>query len=170
MASTWQDGCLRIELMDGSQPMEERRARFFIGGDGEAASGNEIESEGLLGMQLAHFLHACTVLSSAHDEAWYVPNRGRPLYLRRRGRAVEIGSQPAFFGQEAGWLEDGALHVVDFGMFVESLSAAVEWLINNLSEESRGTESVELLILQWEQTWEHFAQLVTFRRFALSPA
>ncbi len=170
MTKKWQSGCLRIELQDapGTRPMGESRARFFIHAEADSGRQGEVLSEGELGIQLAHLLHACVVLSSGEGEEWFVPTPGHPLHLRRHGRQIEIARYPSFVSQPSNWLSEDGLYLVDFGMLLESLSAAVEWVLDEVSNDFAQDDTVQVLIVQWERAWQRFSRLVTFRRVSLA--
>lgn len=170
MALKWQSGCVRIEIQEGQAllPLEDRSARIFIDGIAEGGRSSAVKAEGELVNQLAHLLHACVVLSGGEDEEWFIPNPGHPLHLRRHGRQVEIASYPTFISHSPSWLTDDGLYLVDFGLFVESLSDAVEWIMQEVSPEHAEDDTITVLIAQWERAWQRFSRLVTFRRVSLA--
>lgn len=165
----WQCGCLRIEIPEaqGSHPLEDWNARFYIDAWSEGGKESQVRSEGELGIQLVHLLHACVVLSGGEEEEWFVPNVGHPLHLRRHGRQVEIASYPTFISHSPSWFVDDGLYLVDFGMLVESLSAAVEWVMHDLTPDYAEDDMVHVLIHHWERAWQRFSRLATFRRVSL---
>lgn len=170
MSKQWERGCLRIELAEPTEdchPLEDRRAKVFIHVLDEEQEEREVLSEGELGIQLAHLLHACMVLSSGEDEEWFVPNPGHPLHMRRHGHQVEIARYPAYASHSTAWLTDDGLYLVNFGMLLESLSAAVEWIVSELDAEFAQDDMVQVLIHQWERAWQRFSRLATFRRVEL---
>jgi hypothetical protein len=169
MVKKWQGGCLRIEIQEaqGKHPLEDWQARLYIGARGENGELSEVQSDGELGVQLAHLLHACVVLSSGDGEEWFIPNPGHPLHLRRLGRNIEIARYPAYITHVRTWMNGDGFYLVDFGVLVESLSAAVEWVLNDLPDDYAEDDTVQILILQWERAWQRFSRLVTFRRVSL---
>lgn len=166
MAIEWQSGCLRVEIVDAAavHPLEERQARLYIRALTEGGREREVSSEGQIGLQLAHLLHACVVLSGGQDEEWFVPNTSYPLHLRRQGRQIEIARYPTYTGHSTTWLNEDGLYFVDFGSLIQSLSAAVEWVMNDLPADFAEDDMVQVLIHQWERAWQRFARLATFRR------
>lgn len=171
MANQWQGGCLRIDIHEanGPHPLEDQTARLYIRALGEGGQSGEVVSEGPLGIQLAHLLHACVVLSSGEDEEWFVPNMGHPLHMRRQGAQIEIARYPTYATHSTNWLNEDGLYLVDFGTLLESLSAAVEWLMDDLSDEFAEDDTVQVLLQQWERAWQRFSRLATFRRVHLVP-
>jgi hypothetical protein len=163
-------GCIRIEIQDarGEQPLEDRPAKLVIVALAEGRREGEIQCEGELGLQLAHLLHACVVLSGGDNEEWFVPNSGHPLHLRRHGRQIEIARYPAYASHSTAWLTEDGLYILDFGMLLESLSAAVEWVMQELPREQASDDIVEILIHQWEHAWQRFSRLATFRQVTLA--
>jgi hypothetical protein len=172
MAKEWTGGCLRIEIQEvqGPHPLEDLHARLYIRAYVEGGEEGEVQSEGQLGVQLAHLLHACVVLSGDEDEEWFVPNAGHPLHMRRQGRQIEIARYPTYATSSPKWLMEDGLYLVDFGMLLESLSAAVEWAVQDLSNEFAEDDMVVVLLQQWERAWQRFSRLATFRRVTLVPA
>lgn len=170
MSKHWQDGCLRIEVQDnhGPHPLEDWHAKLYIHALGEGGKHGEVHSEGQLGIQLAHLLHACVVLSGGEDEEWFVPNAGHPLHMRRQGRQVEIARYPTYPTRSSTWLTEDGFYLVDFGSLLESLSAAVEWVMNDLSMDFAEDDTVQILLNQWERAWQRFSRLATFRRVSLT--
>lgn len=170
MGKTWQNGCLRIECQEanGGHPLEDRPARMFIHALTEGERHGEVRAEGQLGIQLAHLLHACIVLSSEDNAEWYVPTDGHPLHLRRVGQQVEIAKYPTYALHSTSWLNEDGLFLVDFGVFLESVSAAVEWVMHDLPDEFAQDDTVQILLQQWERAWQRFSRLATFRRVTLA--
>jgi hypothetical protein len=166
MAIQWQSGCLRVEIQDSaaSHPFEERHARLFIRAVADGGKECEVASDGQIGVQLAHLLHACVVLSGGEDEEWFIPNSRNPLHLRRQGRTIEIARYPGYTGHSTDWLVDDGFYFVDFGSLLDSLSAAVEWVMDDLPEDFAEDDMVQVLIHQWERAWQRFSRLATFRR------
>jgi len=172
MVKSWQSGCLRIECQEanGSHPLEDRPARLFIHALTDGQRQGVVRAEGQLGIQLAHLLHACIVLSSNDQSEWYVPTDSHPLHLRRLGQQVEIAKYPTYAFTSTSWLnnEDG-LFLVDFGVLLESVSAAVEWVMHDIGDDYAEDDTVQVLVQQWERAWQRFSRLATFRRFTLAP-
>jgi hypothetical protein len=172
MAQQWKGGCLRIEIeeVQGSHPLDDLHARLYIRAYVEGGEElGEVQSEGQLGVQLAHLLHACVVLSGGEDEEWFIPNGGHPLHMRRQGRQIEIARYPAYVTTSPNWRMEGGLYLIDFGMLLESLSAAVEWAMQDLPGEFAEDDMVQVLLQQWERAWQRFSRLATFRRVSLVP-
>ncbi|MDQ4078784.1 MAG: hypothetical protein M3220_21400 [Chloroflexota bacterium] len=167
----WQRGCLQIEVQEaqGSNPLEDWHARVIIEARAEDGKEGTVQAEGELGVQLVHLLHACVVLSDGEGEEWFVPSSGHPLHLRRHGRHVEIARYPTYVSYSPQWLTDDGLYLVDFGMLVASLSAAVEWVMTELTDDYAEDDTVQILLLQWERAWQRFSRLATFRRVTLMP-
>lgn len=172
MTKQWQGGCLRIEIQEanGPHPLDDQYAHVYIYGQADGEEAGEVQAEGALGVQLAHLLHACVVLSNGEFEEWFVPSGSRPLHMRRLGRHIEIIRYPTPTAPATEWLQGERQYLVDFGVFLESLSSAVEWVLAELSGEFAQDDSVRVLLHQWERAWQRFSRLATFQCVTLQPA
>lgn len=170
MAVEWRSGCLRIEMAEATpHPSDKRAARLHILAQSEDGRRREVSAEGIIGVQLAHLMHACIVLSSDEEDEWIVSDNSHRFHLRRQGRQIEIARYPSFIGNSTAWLADDGLFLVDFGELLHSLSAAIEWLVDDAPTPEQD-EMLPILIHQWERAWQRFSRLATFRRVRLAPA